>query len=202
MCGAEKVRHMLMGEQVLKKWKKSKKMTVAFGGILVMSVVIGGCGGREDAKKSIKIGISVYDQYDTFVSEMMKDFNDYATKKEEETGVAINIDTYNASASQSTQNSQVENMITEGCDVICVNLVDRTDPTAIIDLAEKNNIPVIFFNPIRSRFHPPRGSLPQARPRKRTVAGQKAYSRFRRGRYTCRSRAPALPKQTHARPRF
>ena len=44
MCGAEKVRHMLMGEQVLKKWKKSKKMTVAFGGILVMSVVIGGCG--------------------------------------------------------------------------------------------------------------------------------------------------------------
>lgn len=35
-------------------------------------------------------------------------------------------------------------MITEGCDVICVNLVDRTDPTAIIDLAEKNNIPVIF----------------------------------------------------------
>ena len=39
MCGAEKVRHMLMGEQVLKKWKKSKKMTVAFGGILVMSVV-------------------------------------------------------------------------------------------------------------------------------------------------------------------
>ena len=136
MCGAEKVRHMLMGEQVLKKWKKSKKMTVAFGGILVMSVVIGGCGGREDAKKSIKIGISVYDQYDTFVSEMMKDFNDYATKKEEETGVAINIDTYNASASQSTQNSQVENMITEGCDVICVNLVDRTDPTAIVIFRE------------------------------------------------------------------
>ena len=133
-----------MGEQVLKKWKKSKKMTVAFGGILVMSVVIGGCGGREDAKKSIKIGISVYDQYDTFVSEMMKDFNDYATKKEEETGVAINIDTYNASASQSTQNSQVENMITEGCDVICVNLVDRTDPTAIIDLAEKTIFRLFF----------------------------------------------------------
>ena len=63
MCGAEKVRHMLMGEQVLKKWKKSKKMTVAFGGILVMSVVIGGCGGREDAKKSIKIGIhNFYDR--------------------------------------------------------------------------------------------------------------------------------------------
>ena len=130
----------------MKKVKKYKKVTVVFGGILAASVVLCGCGGREDVKKSIKIGISVYDQYDTFVSEMMKNFNDYATKKEEETGVAINIDTYNASASQSTQNSQVENMVTEGCDVICVNLVDRTDPTAIIDLAEKNNIPIIFFN--------------------------------------------------------
>lgn len=54
MCGAEKVRHMLMGEQVLKKWKKSKKMTVAFGGILVMSVVIGGCGGGKMPKRALR----------------------------------------------------------------------------------------------------------------------------------------------------
>ena len=50
MCGAEKVRHMLMGEQVLKKWKKVKNDR-GFWWNLVMSVVIGGCGGREDAKK-------------------------------------------------------------------------------------------------------------------------------------------------------
>lgn len=76
-----------MGEISLKKIKRYKKITVIIGGILAGSTVICGCGGREDAKKSIKIGISVYDQYDTFVSEMMKDFNDYATKKEEETGI-------------------------------------------------------------------------------------------------------------------
>ncbi len=53
------------------------------------------------------------------------------------------------------------------------------------------------------RFHPPRGSLPQARPQKNAPSPeQKAYSRFRRGRYTCRSRAPALSKQTHARRAF
>ena len=34
----------------------------------------------------------------------------------------------------------------DGCDIICVNLVDRTDPTTVIDLAEKNDILVIFFN--------------------------------------------------------
>ena len=55
-------------------------------------------------------------------------------------------DLYNAADSQTTQNSQVEEMLENGCDVICVNLVDRTDPTTIIDLAEKQNIPLIFFN--------------------------------------------------------
>ena len=117
-------------------------------GALVSLGSMAGCGtdGQVQKATSIKIGVTVYDQYDTFVSQMMTDFNEYAAEQEEQTGIAINVEVYNAAGSQSTQNSQVENMITEGCDVICVNLVDRTDPTAIIDLAEKNNIPVIFFN--------------------------------------------------------
>ena len=42
-------------------------------------------------------------------------------------------------------------MIDAGCDVLCVNLVDRTAPSNIIRLARQNNIPVIFFNrePVR-----------------------------------------------------
>ena len=34
------------GGTSLEEMEKSKKMTVAFGGILVMSVVIGGCGRK------------------------------------------------------------------------------------------------------------------------------------------------------------
>lgn len=30
--------------------------------------------------------------------------------------------------------------------MICVNLVDRTEPVTIIDMAEKEKIPIIFFN--------------------------------------------------------
>ena len=30
--------------------------------------------------------------------------------------------------------------------MVCVNLVDRTEPTTITDLAENNNVPIIFFN--------------------------------------------------------
>lgn len=53
--------------------------------------------------------------------------------------------------SQQEQDEVVEEMIDAGCDVLCVNLVDRTAPSNIIRLARQNNIPVIFFNrePVR-----------------------------------------------------
>lgn len=37
-------------------------------------------------------------------------------------------------------------MIDAGCDIMCINLVDRTEPSKIIKMARQNNIPVIFFN--------------------------------------------------------
>ena len=93
-------------------------------------------------------GVSVYDQYDTFVSEMINHFNEYASEVSAsmDSNVSVNIDVYNAAASQTTQNNQVKTMLEDGCDIICVNLVDRTEPVTIIDMAEKKDVPVIFFN--------------------------------------------------------
>ena len=51
-----------------------------------------------------------------------------------------------AVGSQKTQNDQVKEMIDEGCNILCINLVDRTDPSEIIDCAKEKNIPIIFFN--------------------------------------------------------
>lgn len=129
--------------------EKGIKRVCAAGLVFSLSAgMLAGCGaGAEQSEpKSIRIGVSVYDQYDTFVSQMMADFNEYAAMREKETGVVINIEIYNAAGSQTTQNSQVGEMLDDGCDVVCVNLVDRTEPTTIIDMAEKNQVPVIFFN--------------------------------------------------------
>lgn len=116
--------------------------------LCMMPAFLANCGRGANVQevKSIKIGVTVYDQYDTFVSQLMETFKSYAQEKSGETGVIISIEVYNASISQSTQNDQVEEMLEDGCDVICVNLVDRTDPTAIIDIAETYEVPVIFFN--------------------------------------------------------
>ena len=125
-----------------------KRIVAGVMAISMLSALLAGCGGGlpKSGPRSIKIGVTLYDQYDTFVSQLMEDFNAYAAAKEAESGIAINIEVYNAADSQSTQNSQVEEMLGDGCDVICVNLVDRTEPTTIIDMAEKSNVPVIFFN--------------------------------------------------------
>lgn len=122
---------------------------ISIGVILcLVGSILAGCSGRmrEDEIKTIRIGVTVYDQYDTFISQLIEDFKSFAGEKESQTGIAINIEIYNAAGSQSTQNGQVEAMLDDGCNVICVNLVDRTEPTTIIDMAEKRNVPVIFFN--------------------------------------------------------
>lgn len=124
-----------------------RKCLVLAGTLGLVAVTAGGCkGNEEEAVKNIKIGITLYDQYDTFISEMMTKFTEYAAGKEEETGVAINVELMDASQSQLTQNEQVKSLIEKGCDVICVNLVDRTEPTTITDLAESKQVPIIFFN--------------------------------------------------------
>ena len=117
--------------------------------ILCLTLVLGlcGCAGQEtESKKSIKIGVTLYDRYDTFISQLMDSFISYTQERENETGVVINVEVYDAAGDQTTQNSQVETMLNNGCDVICVNLVDRTEPTVIIDAAKRLNVPIIFFN--------------------------------------------------------
>ena len=51
-----------------------------------------------------------------------------------------------AAGQQKTQNDQVKELLDEGCNVLCVNLVDRADPSEIIDLAREHEVPIIFFN--------------------------------------------------------
>lgn len=105
-------------------------------------LTLSGCTTSQPASSTkLKIGVTVYDSYDTFISELMDDFDADITSQKN-----ITLEKYDASKTQSTQNKQVEKMIEDGCDVICVNLVDRTAPKKIIDLAKANNTPIVFFN--------------------------------------------------------
>lgn len=118
----------------------------------VLLGVFGGCSptaifsGEEKEANTLKIGISAYDQYDTFITSLVNYFNELVDQKEQETGMTITINYQHASGNQSVQNDQMETFVNEGCDIVLINLVDRTDATVVIDKAKNADIPVIFFN--------------------------------------------------------
>ena len=58
----------------------------------------------------------------------------------------MTLDVRDAKRNQLTQNSQVERMIDLGCDVLCVNMVDRSAASGVIDQAMESDIPIVFFN--------------------------------------------------------
>jgi len=105
-----------------------------------------GCKKQElPGEKGTYVGVTYYDQSDVFLNELMDCFKKEVHKLEAE-NKKITLTVQGAGGSQKTQNDQVKELIAGGCNVLCVNLVDRTDPSEIIDLARDYDIPLIFFN--------------------------------------------------------
>ena len=120
-------------------------ITILISGSLVSCNIIEGNSEKRDVKE-IKIGITVYKGDDTFISTIVKNIEKVAKEKEIEENIKINIDILDAKGSQLNQNDQVDRLILQEYDVICVNMVDRTASAVIIDKVKKADIPVIFFN--------------------------------------------------------
>lgn len=100
-------------------------------------------GNRKTEKdKKIHVAILCYDESDTFISELVSCYNELFQKDNKEGTVTV----YDAANSQRTQDDQVDELVEEKYDVWCVNLVDRTNASRLIDAAKEHHIPVIFFN--------------------------------------------------------
>ena len=106
--------------------------------------------GREDGRKadknSVRIGVLLYRGDDTFIGTLRTGLEDKAKEYEQETGIKVKLDIMDAKGSQNTQNSQVERLISLGCDALCINSVDRSSASIIIDKAMDAGTPVVFFN--------------------------------------------------------
>ena len=120
---------------------------IAAGMLCYMCILgVNGCGQADsDNSQNVYVGVTYYDQSDIFLNELLDCFKKEIQNLEpEERKISVTIQ--GAGGSQRTQDDQVKELIDGGCNVLCVNLVDRTDPSEIIDLARENQIPIIFFN--------------------------------------------------------
>ena len=93
----------------------------------------------------IYVGVASYNQSDTFISELVGCFEEQLNRLESEKRRTV-VTIRDAAGQQRKQNDQVKEMLDAGCNVLCVNLVDRSDPSEIIDLAREHDVPIIFFN--------------------------------------------------------
>lgn len=126
-----------------------KKIMIMICSLVLLGSVLTGCNQKAqnaEKPKNIKIGISVYNQYDTFVSELMDEAEVYVEEMEEKYNITITLDVQNAGGKQVTQNDQMDYFIDRNCDIVCINLVDRTDASTIIERGKSASIPIIFFN--------------------------------------------------------
>lgn len=115
--------------------------------ILMIMIVCCGCKKQEQQEPgSIRIGVSLYKGDDTFINNIRVEMEEKAKEYEQKNGIKVTLDIQDAKGNQNTQNTQVERFISLGCDVLCINPVDRMAASAMIDKAMTAGIPVVFFN--------------------------------------------------------
>lgn len=94
----------------------------------------------------IRVGITMYNQYDPFTEEIRHNIEDCLAAYGTDNDMEVDSTVVYSGKNQLVQNDQVIDFIDKNYDIICVNLVDRTDPSVIIEAAKSADVPIIFFN--------------------------------------------------------
>ena len=132
--------------------KKKRRLAVVLATVTGSAVlVLSGCSGKSEQKeKTLRVGVITYSQDDPFINGLTDELK-VQLKAMENKQRRIIVSTKSGNDDQQEQNEKVEEMIDAGCDVLCINLVDRTAPSRIVRMARNEDIPVIFFNrePVR-----------------------------------------------------
>lgn len=118
---------------------------------MAMIVSLMGCGSsKQKSNKTMRVGVVTYTADDPFINAMIEKVKSQL-KTMETTNMNVIVSVRSGDNDQREQDEIVDEMIDAGCDVLCVNLVDRTAPANIIKSARQSDIPVIFFNrePVR-----------------------------------------------------
>lgn len=119
------------------------------GGLLLLLAALPflpSCSAQREQVNSLRIGVALYTQDDTFISTVAQNLEQLAQEEESRIGQKITLLISDSKSNQTTQMDQVDRFLNRGCDVLFVNLVDRTAAAVIVDKAAEAEVPLIFFN--------------------------------------------------------
>lgn len=95
---------------------------------------------------TIRIGVCLYRQDDTFISLLTGELIEQAKRIEQEENVKLVITVKDGQGSQSLQEKQASSLLEKGYDVLLINVVDRTSVARLVDYAKALDVPLVFFN--------------------------------------------------------
>ena len=106
-----------------------------------MGLCLVACDGGEGGDEALNVGVFYYTYDDVYISSVR------AALDAELNGMGVEYTNYDCKNDQATQNDYIKTAITNGCNLLIVNLVNsgKADAAKKI-LSEAGDIPVIFFN--------------------------------------------------------
>lgn len=119
--------------------KKILALVLALSMIFCLAACGGGDEGGGDA--ALNIGVFYYTYSDTYISSVR------TAMDAELTALGVTYQNFDSNNNQTTQNEQIQTAITNGCNLLIVNMVTSGSPDTargIMELA--GDVPVIFFN--------------------------------------------------------
>ena len=110
--------------------------------VMVMSLA---CVASAADVKTYKVGCAIYTFDDNFLTLYRNEILDYFKTLETDT-VKYDITMADGKNDMAEQTNQVQNFITQGMDVIILNLVQTSSADAIIDMVVEAGIPLVLIN--------------------------------------------------------
>ena len=111
---------------------------------LVMALLVVALCGVASAEDAPKIGITIYQFADNFMTLYREELVRYLT---EDCGIpAENITIVDGKNDQAEQTNQIDSFIADNVDVLIINLVQSSSAASVIQKADAAGIPVVFIN--------------------------------------------------------
>lgn len=112
---------------------------------LVLTFVLVACNQPGSDVKTYKVGVSIYKFDDNFMTLYREEIQKYFKTKETDT-VKYDVTVVDGKNDMATQTEQVQTFISQGVDVMIINLVQSSSAATVTNLAKEANIPVVYIN--------------------------------------------------------
>lgn len=120
-----------------------KKISILLSSI-ILAFFVSGCGdnNKKPTDGKVKIGLTAYKYDDNFIALFRQVVNEEASKVKDKVDLQMN-DSQN---SQTTQNEQIDVMLSKGINSLAINLVDPASAPTVLEKIKAENVPVVFYN--------------------------------------------------------